>query len=97
MNDRRKEWMNSLVKFQYRVGSTWYDGDVGKKEISGDQMIYMVSFPRNTSSAETINAVRIIDVTGKQCAFQTVNIIRSKSQGVTTKFVFPLFETTSTS
>ena len=75
MNDRRKQWLNALVKFQYLVNGTWYDATI-----------------RTSSGSQTIKAVRIIDVTGKQAGYQATEIVRAANQGVLTKFEFPIYE-----
>ena len=51
-----------------------------------------MSFPRTAAGRQTITGVRIIDVTGKQCAYQETNVIRASNQGVLTKFEFPIYE-----
>ena len=45
-----------------------------------------------SSGSQTITAVRIIDVTGKQCGFQETEVVRASSQGVLIKFEFPIYE-----
>ena len=92
MNDRRKQWLAALVKFQFRVGSTWHDAVINTKRIVGNRVEIIVSFPRTSSGSQTITAVRIIDVTGKQCGFQETEFVRASSQGVLTKFEFPIYE-----
>ena len=92
MNDRRKQFLNALVKFQFRVSGAWYDATVNSKRINGNTVEVIVSFPRTASGKQTITGVRVIDVTGKQCGFQEVNIVRAANQGVLTKFEFPIYE-----
>lgn len=92
MNDRRKQWLNALVKFQYRVGGTWHDATVKSKQITGNKIEIIVSFPRTSSGSQTITAIRVIDVTGKQAGYQAVQIVRAANQGVLTKFEFPIYE-----
>ena len=70
MNDRRKQWLNALVKFQYLVNGTWYDATINTKRVTGNKVEIIVSFPRTSSGSQTIKAVRIIDVTGKQAGYQ---------------------------
>ncbi|MGN0332163.1 MAG: hypothetical protein ACI4D9_03915 [Lachnospiraceae bacterium] len=91
MSDRRKQWLNSLVKFQYRVNGTWKDATVNDKRIEGNTLVIVASFPRS-GSAETITGIRIIDVTGKQCGYTDANLVRTKNQGAATKFEFPIYE-----
>lgn len=92
MNDRRKQWLNALVKFQYRVNNAWYDATINTKRIVGTKVEIIVSFPRTAAGQQTITAVRIIDVTGKQCGYQETNVVRATNQGVLAKFEFPIYE-----
>lgn len=92
MNDRRKQWLAALVKFQFKVGSTWYDATINTKRIVGNTVEIIVSFPRVSTGTQTITAIRIIDVTGKQCGYQEVKVVRANNQGVLTKFEFPIYE-----
>lgn len=92
MNDRRRQWLAALDKFQFRVASTWYDATVNTKRIIGNRLEVIVSFPKTSSGSQTITAVRIIDVTGKQCGYQETKVVRASNQGVLTKFEFPIYE-----
>lgn len=92
MNDRRKQWLNALVKFQYLVNGIWYDATINTKRVIGNKVEIIVSFPRTSSCSQTIKAVRIIDVTGKQAGYQATEIVRAANQGVLTKFEFPIYE-----
>ena len=92
MNDRRKQWLNALVKFQYLVNDTWYDATINTKRVTGNKVEIIVSFPRTSSGSQTIKAVRIIDVTGKQAGYQATEIVRAANQGVLTKFEFTIYE-----
>ena len=92
MNDRRKQWLNALVKFQYLVNGTWYDATINTKRVIGNKVEIIVSFPRTSSGSQTIKAVRIIDVTGQQAGYQAPEIVRAANQGVLTKFEFPIYE-----
>ena len=42
MNDRRKQWLAALVKFQFRVGSTWHDAVINTKRIVGNRVEIIV-------------------------------------------------------
>ena len=92
MNNRRAEWLRSLVKFQFQVNGTWYDATIKTKRITGNKVEIIVSFPRVSSGSQSITAVRIIDVTGKQCGYQAIELVRAASQGALTKFEFPIYE-----
>ena len=92
MNDRTKQWLNALVKFQYLVNGTCYDATINTKRVVGNKVEIIVSFPRTSGGSQTIKAVRIIDVTGKQAGYQATEIVRAANQGVLTKFEFPIYE-----
>lgn len=92
MNDRRKQFLNALVKFQFKVDDVWHDATINTKRINGTAVEIVVSFPRTASGKQTITAVRIIDVTGKQCGYQEIKVIRATNQGVLAKFEFPIYE-----
>lgn len=92
MNDRRKQFLNALVKFQYKVDGVWYDATINDKRIEGLAVVIVVAFPRTSSGKQTITAVRIIDVTGKQCGYQETKVVRAANQGVLAKFEFPIYE-----
>lgn len=92
MNDRRKQFLNALVKFQYKVDGVWHDATINSKRIKGLAVVIVVAFPRTSSGKQTITAVRIIDVTGKQCGYQDTKVVRAANQGVLAKFEFPIYE-----
>lgn len=92
MNDRRKQFLNALKKFQYQVDGEWHDAVINSKGINGNTIELIVSFPRTDDGSETITAVRAIDVTGKQCGFQETNVSRASGQGVLTKFEISIYE-----
>lgn len=92
MSDRRKNWLNALVRFEFKVGGTWHVATIKSKRIVGTTVEVIVSFPRVSTGSQTITAVRIIDVTGKQAGYQAVEIVRVASQGVLSKFEFPIYE-----
>lgn len=92
MSNRRNQWLNALVKFQYLVGSAWYDATINTKRVTGNTIEIIVSFPRTSSGSQTISAVRIIDVTGQVAGYQEIELVRAANQGVLTKFEFPIYE-----
>lgn len=96
MNDRRQQWLNSLVKFQYRVGEesedSWHDAKITTKRVVGDRVEVIASFPRVESGSQNVTGVRIIDVKGKVAGFQETEIVRMPLQGLLTKFEFPIYE-----
>ena len=92
MNDRRNDWLKALVRFEYRVGSAWYTAKINTKRIVGHAVEIIVSLPRVSTGSQTITAVRIIDVKGKQCGYQETKVVRATNQGVLVKFEFPIYE-----
>lgn len=81
-----------FVKFQYLVNGSLVCADNHTKRVTGNKVEIIVSFPRTSSGSQTIKAVRIIDVTGKQAGYQATEIVRAANQGVLTKFEFPIYE-----
>ncbi|MDY4893920.1 MAG: hypothetical protein SO130_11030 [Agathobacter sp.] len=92
MDDRRKDWLNALVKVEFRVSGVWHEAKINKKRINGEKVEVIVSFPRTSAERQTITAVRIIDVTGKQCGYQEIELVRDFDQGALCKFEFPIYE-----
>lgn len=89
---RRTEWMKAIHKVQVKVGSTYYDGVIQKREIVGDTVVLHVVFSSLGSGTVTITSVRVIDVDGIVAAEQPENIQKSGAQGVIFKFEFPIRE-----
>ena len=92
MNDRRKQFLNALVKFQYQINGIWHDAVINDKRIEGQTVVVIGGFPRTANEKQTITAVRIIDVTGKQCGYQEIKVVRAINQGVLVKYEFPIYE-----
>ena len=92
MNDRRNDWLKALVLFEYRVGDAWYKAKINTKRIVGNTVEVIVSLPRVSTGSQTITAVRIIDVKGKQCGYQETKVVRATNQGVLVQFEFPIYE-----
>lgn len=92
LTNRRTEWMNTIVKFQYQVSGTWYDAVVNSRSIVGNTVKLLVHIPNVPETAHTITGVRIIDTTGAVGGSQVVSIERSATQGVLTTFEFPIQE-----
>ena len=44
------------------------------------------------NSKKIITAIRVIDVSGKQCGYSTTSVKRAVNQGVLAKFEFPIYE-----
>lgn len=89
---RRTEWMKAIHAVQVRVGSSWHDGDIQKREIQGDKVVLHVVFGDIGTGTITITSVRVIDVDGIVAAERPENIQKSGSQGVIFKFEFPIRE-----
>lgn len=93
LNERRKEWLKTIDKFQYRVGKTWYDADVNTKRIEGNSLVVIVSVPNKKPEGEiTIDEVRIIDYAGNVAGSQLVSVKRTLYHGILTKYEFPIQE-----
>jgi hypothetical protein len=92
MDNRRNQWLNALARFEYQVGGAWYEAKINAKRITGTKLEIVASLPRTSEGSQTITAVRIIDVTGKQCGYQATNVKRAANQGVLAKFEFPIYE-----
>ncbi len=92
LQKRRNEWLKSLVKAQYRIGSTFYDAVITEKKIEGDTLIVYMVIDHTVSGTATINYVRLIDEGGEVAGERAENITKSGTQGVLMKFEFPLKE-----
>ncbi len=90
--DRRKQWMDSIVKFQYQVGGTWYDAVINKKLVEGTKVKFTVHIPNVPASAHTITGLRITDVKGAIAGSQSISLERTSTQGVLATFEFPIQE-----
>ena len=89
---RRNEWLKSIVKAQYRIGSTFYDATITEKKIEGDTLVIFMVIDHTVSGTATVNFVRLIDEGGQVAGERTENITKSGTQGVLMKFEFPLRE-----
>ncbi len=90
--DRRKQWMDSIVKFQYQVSGTWYDAVINKREVVGTKVMFTVHIPNVPESAHTIKGLRIIDINGDVAGSQEISLERTATQGVLATFEFPIQE-----
>lgn len=95
LNNRRKQWLRSIDHVEVQVGATWHRGDMNKKEVEGDTLVIMATFPSLDSSAVTISASRVIDVRGETAAYQTRAIQKVAGQGVMIKITIPIYEVTA--
>ena len=91
MNDRRNDWLKAL-SLHDALPISWYKAKINTKRIVGNTVEVIVSLPRVSTGSQTITAVRIIDVKGKQCGYQETKVVRATNQGVLVKFEFPIYE-----
>ena len=92
LKERRKQWLRSIHAVEVQVGSTWHRGDISKKEIEGDTLVIMATFPSLDSQACTISASRIIDIRGEVAAYQQRTISKVSGQGTMLKITLPIYE-----
>lgn len=92
MAKRRENWLNSLVKFEYQADGSWHEATINSKKINGTQLELVISLPRTSAGTQTITAIRVIDVSGKQCGYSTTSVKRAVNQDVLAKFEFPIYE-----
>ena len=92
LQKRRNEWLKTIVKAQYRIGSTYYDAVITEKSIEGDTLIILMVVDHSVTGTVNINSVRLIDVGGDVAGERTENITKKGTQGVLMKFEFPLKE-----
>lgn len=92
LNDRRAEILRAVCRFQYqRNNSTWYDGEINSKEISGTNVVVFVNAPAS-GVADTITGVRVYDNNGHLAGQQSVSLSRSALNSALLRFTFPLIE-----
>uniref|UniRef100_A0AAU8AWZ8 Uncharacterized protein n=1 Tax=Dulem virus 37 TaxID=3145755 RepID=A0AAU8AWZ8_9CAUD len=89
----RNDWLKRLVKIQYYAGGTWYDAQITSKSIVGDSLIILSQ--TTDSKSLTITSVRLIDTGGDVAGQISENITKLATQGVITRWEFPLYEITS--
>ena len=87
LNARRQELLRSVVRFQYKIGGTWHDGEINDKQVIGtDVVVFGVS--------DTITAVRVLDRNDALAGQQTINLTRGTLNSALLRFTFPLIEET---
>ncbi len=91
LNARRAELLRAICRFQYRIGSTWRDGEINSKEIVGTSVVVFVNVP-SFGVNDTISAVRIFDNNDALAGEQTINLVRTKLNSALLRFTFPLVE-----
>ena len=92
VSHRRKQWLRSIHAVEVQVGSTWHRGEFDKKEIEGDTLVIMASFPTLNSTACTITASRVLDVRGEVAAYQQRTIEKNAGQGTLVRITIPIYE-----
>lgn len=90
LNKVRQDWLKRIVKIQYYAGGVWYDAQITSKSISGDTLTILSQ--TTDSKALTITQVRLIDTGGDVAGQITENITKLATQGVITRWEFPLYE-----
>ncbi|MBO6298786.1 MAG: hypothetical protein J6N53_08055 [Lachnospiraceae bacterium] len=92
LNARRTELLNSVVRFQYQLNnSSWHDGTINSKEISGTDVVVFVNVP-SSGGADTITGVRVYDNNGNLAGQQAISLSRSSLNSALVRFTFPLIE-----
>lgn len=92
---RRKQWLRSLVYVEAEVSGKWYRGTINKKEIEGDTLVIIATFPQLDSMACTITATRLIDIRGEEAAYKSRKITKLSDQGTMIKITTPIYEVTA--
>lgn len=92
MNHRRTQWLRALHSVEVQTSGTWYRGEINKKEIEGDTLVILATFPELDATACTITASRIIDVRGEVAAYQQRVIEKNSGQGCMIKLTIPIYE-----
>lgn len=92
VSHRRKQWLRSISAVEVQVGGKWYRGEFNKKEIEGDTLVIMATFPELDSQACTITASRVLDIRGEQAAYQQRTIEKQAGQGTMVKITVPIYE-----
>ena len=95
MEYRRRQWLRSIHEVEVQVDEgDWHTGDISKKEIEGDTLVIMATFPTLDDVDCNINASRIIDVRGEVAAYQRRTVSKRSGQGIMLKLTIPIYEIT---
>ena len=95
MSHRRKQWLRSIYAVEVLVNGTWHRGDFNQKQIDGDSLVILATFPTLDAKACTITASRLIDVRGEVATYQQRTIEKISGQGTMIKIVIPIYEVTA--
>lgn len=91
MAKRRSQWANSIMRAQYYAGSSWYDAEITKKDVSGNNM--NITIVTQDSDDLTITKFRLIDRDGTVAGLlEGESVTKKSTQGVLMQFTFPLYE-----
>lgn len=91
LDERRKELLRAMDRFQYQIGGVWRDGEINSKAVNGNDVVVFVSVP-SFGAADTITAVRVFDNNGAIAGQQTINLRRTNLNSALLRFTFPLVE-----
>ena len=92
MGHRRKQWLRSIHAVEVQADGKWHRGDINQKEIDGDTLVILATFPTLDSVACKITASQIIDVRGEVAAYQQRTIQKNSGQGTMIKLTIPIYE-----
>ena len=95
MNHRRKQWLRAIHAIEVQVGTEWYRGYINRKDIEGDTLVIMATFPDIENVACTVTASRLIDVRGEVAAYQQRTIEKNNGQGIMLRITIPIREVTA--
>lgn len=92
LTDRRDEWLKSIVGVGIKANGKWYDGKIEKKMIENGSVIIDATFPDIEDMDVTVQATRLIDRKGKQCAYQEKNFQKTHQQNLWVRTSIPIQE-----
>lgn len=95
MEHRRKQWLRSIHEVEVQANGAWHTGYINRKEIDGDTLVIMATFPSLDDVACTITASRLIDVRGEVASYQQRAIEKNRGQGAMLKITIPIYEVTA--
>lgn len=91
---RRQQWLRSIDTVEVQVDGKWIPGVMNKKEIDGNDLKILATFPALDETACTITASRLVDVNGSEAAYQQRKIQKNSGQGTMVQLTIPLYEVT---
>ncbi len=95
MGHRREQWLRSIHAVEVQANGAWHRGEINKKEIDGDTLVIMATFPTLDDIACNITASQVIDVRGEVAAYQQRLIQKNSGQGTMIKITVPIYEVTA--